>query len=211
MRSGLDPIGEFHKVKHSPSLDWRHVPAFVNELRKRDAITARLLEFIVLTGVRSGEARGLLWSEYRPQEQLFEISAERMKMKEPHLVPLSDRALEIVEDMKVKQLSGLVFTNPDNLREFSVNAPLMLLRRMGRPEISVHGFRTSFRTWGAEATDFDRAALELCLAHRVGGSVEKSYSRGPMLEKRREIMQSWAGHVDRGDIKHHRAFMNRDS
>ena len=171
---------------------WQDVPEFFIELRKLEMPAARLLEFIILTATRSGEARGAAWSEINLDKGLWEIPAERMKMKRPHLVPIQGRMLELLSFAAVHRSGELVFPNLKSGKEFSYNAPMVVLKKLGVENLTVHGFRSSFKTWALENTDYQTQAIEFALAHETRNAVEAAYIRGNrMLEKRREVMLAW--------------------
>jgi integrase len=159
------------------------VPAFMVELRAHNSLTARALEFCILTAARSGEVLGAKWSEVDLAAKTWTIPASRMKAGKEHRVPLSPRVLEV--------LAGL---SREGERVFPLThtAMLELLRRMGHDSVTVHGFRSSFRDWVAERTNFPREVVELALAHAIPDAVEAAYRRGDLFEKRRRLMGAWA-------------------
>ena len=180
-------------VKHHAALPFAQVASFMAELRQRPAIAARALEFTVLTAARSGEVRGMRWSEVDLEAKLWTVPAERMKAGAAHEVPLSDAALAILvavrhEDTKPEDY---VFVAPRG-GSLSDMALSQLLKRMGRSDITVHGFRSTFRDWAGEKTQHGREEVEMALAHTISSSVERAYRRGRALEKRRELMADWA-------------------
>lgn len=180
---------------HQPALPWRDVPAFMAELRERDARAARLLEFAILTAARSGEARGATWDEIDFTQGIWIVPAERMKAGVEHRVPLSRRALALLAEAGPPVAGKPIFPAPRGSR-FSDMAFLMLLRRMGRGDLTAHGFRSSFRDWAGDATNFPREVIEAALAHSVGNKVEAAYRRGDALEKRRALMEAWATYCE---------------
>ena len=179
-------------VRHHPAMPWQDIPSFFAELKRLEMPAARLLEFIILTASRSGEARGAVWSEIDLDRLVWEIPAHRMKMKRPHLVPLHGRTLELFAQAKMNGLSGLVFPNMRSGKEFSYNAPMVVLKKLDVQNLTVHGFRSSFKTWALENTNFPTQAIEFALAHETRNTVERAYIRGnKMLNKRREVMAEW--------------------
>ena len=168
-----------------------------------DASTASLsstlcLRFLVLTAARSGEARGAVWNEVDVEGKVWTIPAARMKGGELHRVPMSRQALEVLEAARpLRDRSGLVFPSPTiQDRELSDMTLMKVLRSIGLAErATVHGFRTSFRTWTLEQTDAPWAVAEAALAHGLGNQVEKSYARSDLFDRRRELMQAWADYV----------------
>jgi integrase len=171
------------KVRHHAALPYAEIGSFVAELRQQDGIAARALEFLILTAARTGEVIGAQWSEIDLSKRLWIVPAERTKTGKEHRVPLSARAIEILEQMP--HASEHVF-------ELSNMAFLMLLRRMGQGGITAHGFRSSFRDWCAERTNFPSEVAEMALGHAVGDKVEAAYRRGDLFEKRRQLMDSWS-------------------
>ena len=183
-------------VQHFRTLPYRQVKAALKRVDTCDASeSAKLcLRFIVLTAARSGEARGATWSEIDMQRKEWRISAERMKNGATHLVPLSDAALKVLRKARGLGGNAFVFPSPTGNGGTLGDATLMrLLYRAGLGEEStVHGFRSSFRTWASECTNADHATMELCLAHAVGSAVERAYARGALVNKRRKLLEAWA-------------------
>jgi integrase len=179
------------KVRHQPAMPWRDVPTFMGELRANEAISARALEFIVLTATRTGESIGARWEEVDLDDKLWTIPPERTKSGREHRVPLSDRVVEILKTLP-RASGGFVFPGARAKQPLSNMAALELLRGL-RPGLTVHGFRSSFRDWCAEATNFPREIAEAALGHVLGNKVEAAYQRGDLLEKRRRLMQAWEG------------------
>jgi integrase len=193
----LDQILPAHSKlarSHHAAMPFGDVPTFLDRLRDADGVGARCLEFCVLTAVRSGEARGARWSEIELDAKVWTIAAERMKSEKPHRVPLSDRAMEIVREMKATAFNDLVFPGQRDNRPLSDMTLLKALKLAGAGEFTVHGFRSSFRDWAAEETNFQREVAEAALAHAVGDAVERAYRRGDALEKRRKLMDAWAAY-----------------
>jgi integrase len=178
---------ETGRGEHHAALPWHKLPAFMAELRQRDGLAARALEFAILTAARTGEVIGARWSEIDEKARLWTIPAERMKGGREHRVPLSEPALAI--------LSGLE-RESDRVFPISNMAMLMLLRRMGRDDLTVHGFRSTFADWCAEATNTQSEVREMALAHAVGDKVEAAYRRGDVFEKRRELADAWAKYCE---------------
>jgi len=179
-------------VRHHPAMPWQDIPEFFSALKELEMPAARLLEFIILTASRSGEARGAVWSEVNLDTLVWKIPAERMKMKRPHLVPIHGRSFDLFNLAKKYGSKELVFPNLQSGKEFSYNAPMVVMKKLGIQGLTVHGFRSSFKTWALENTDFPTQAVEFALAHETRNAVEGAYIRGNrMLEKRREIMAAW--------------------
>lgn len=176
------------------ALPYAKVPAFMAALRERTAIAALALEFAILTAGRSGEALGATWGEFDMEARVWTIPAARMKAARPHRVPLSKRAAQILESMAAVRTSDYVFPGQKAGKPLSNMALEMVLRRMGREDITVHGFRSAFRDWAGDETQFPREVAEAALAHIVGDEAERAYRRGDALKKRRELMEAWAAH-----------------
>ena len=183
--------------KNHAALPWQEVPELMKKLRNLNTPASYLTEFIILTASRSGEARGALWEEVDLNNEIWSISAERMKMKRPHIVPLVGAAKSMISDRLEYKNRALVFENPSNKKAFSYNAPMVTLRKLGYNNITTHGFRSSFKTWALEATSFPTQAVEFALAHETKNTVERAYIRGnKMLDKRREVMWAWDSFCD---------------
>jgi integrase len=179
------------KAKHYVALPYADVGSFMERLRNREGDTSALLEFTILTAVRSGESRGMRVGEIDLAKATWTVPADRMKMGLEHVVPLSPRALEIVrERCKGKPADALVFPNEKG-RPFSDMALLMVLRRMD-VKATVHGFRSSFRDWAGDCTGFPDEVAEFALAHVKGDAAYTAYRRSTAIEKRRELMRVWA-------------------
>jgi integrase len=189
----LPARGKVRKVKHHAALPYSELPAFLAGLREQEGIAARALEFTILTAARTGEVIGARWSEIDLLKQVWIVPANRMKAGREHRVPLSLRALAILERMHVNRHAGDGFLFPGGKigKPLSNMAFLMLLRRMKREDLTAHGFRATFKTWASERTSFQNEIIEAALAHMVGSKVEQAYQRGDMFEKRRRLMQQW--------------------
>jgi integrase len=180
------------KVTHHAALSYAELPAFMAELRAQDSLSAKALEFTILTVARTGETIGARFAEIDVANRLWTVPASRMKGGREHRVPLSAAAFAIVETMQQQTDSDHIFSGPPAAKPLSNMALLMLLRRMGRDELTVHGFRSSFRDWCAETTRFPAEVAEMALAHKVGDKVEAAYRRGDLFVKRRELAEAWA-------------------
>jgi integrase len=182
------------KRGHHAALPYSEVPAFVYELRQREAIAALALEFCILTAARSGEVLGATWSEINRQAKVWTVPPVRMKGGREHRVPLSSRAMEILDKLASQRAGDHIFPGQKGGRPLSGMAMEMVLRRM-KAGVTIHGFRSSFRDWAGECTTFPREIAEAALAHLVGDETERAYRRGDALEKRRLLMESWAGFI----------------
>jgi len=161
----------------------------MTSLRQQEGTAARCLEFVILTVARTGEAIGAKWSEFDFRAKTWTVPAERMKAGKPHVVPLSDRAIEILNGLP--QTGDFVFEGARAGRPLSNTAMLMLMRRMGRSDLTTHGFRSTFRDWAAERTAYPRDVAEMALAHTISDKVEAAYRRGDLLAKRTRMMRDW--------------------
>jgi integrase len=180
------------KVKHHAAMPHAEMPAFMADLRGREGVAAKALEFAILTAARSGEVRGMTWGEVDFEAKLWTVPAGRMKASEAHEVPLSNAAVSVLQAVHEEGLEtdDVVFPAPrgGSLSDMTLSA---VLRRMGRP-VTVHGMRSTFRDWAGDTTSFPREVVEMALAHTVGSATERAYRRGRALEKRRELMETWA-------------------
>jgi integrase len=183
-------------VKHLAALPYADLPTFLANLRQRAAVIARALEFLVLTAARTGEVIGARWTEIDMLDKTWTVPAARMKAHREHRVPLSARALAILREMKAAHSgnddNAFIFPGPNPRRPLSHVALLRLLERMQLDDLTVHGFRATFKTWASERTAFQNEIVEASLAHVIGGKVEQAYLRGDRFEKRRRLMQQWA-------------------
>ncbi|MEF2548524.1 integrase arm-type DNA-binding domain-containing protein [Aurantimonas sp. E1-2-R+4] len=186
------PPPESFKRTHFAAMPYTELPGFISKIRGARGIAARALELIILTAVRSGEGRGARWSEMDLDRMVWTIPAERMKGAKPHRVPLSPRAAQIVRDMAANRISEFVFPSAKAGAQLSDMAFAKTLKTYDASEFTTHGFRSSFRSWVGEETTFQREVAEAALAHSVGDVVERAYSRGDALEKRRALMDAWA-------------------
>jgi integrase len=206
-RGHLDKLlparSKVRKVEHHAALPYLELPGFLAALREQDGIAARALEFTILTAARTGETIGARWSELDLLDKLWTVPAKRMKAQREHRIPLSARALAILQEMQPHRHAddGYVFPGGKSDRPLSNMAFLMLLRRMGRGDLTAHGFRSSFRDWCAERTNFPSEVAEMALAHVVSGKVEAAYRRGDLFDKRRRLMEAWAGFLAKVPIE----------
>jgi integrase len=190
----LPKATKLQKIEHHPAVALDQLGAFIAELRKRDGIAPRGLEFAILTAARSGEVRGMTWTEIDEANGMWTIPAERMKARKEHRIPLSAAAQKLLEKLPRINGNNLVFPAPRG-GKLSDMALTSVMRRMSRIEVP-HGFRSTFRDWAAERTNYPRDLAEMALAHAIGNAVEAAYRRGDMVEKRREMMESWAQFAD---------------
>ena len=181
------------RVKHHAALPPAEIPGFMRGLRGHEGIVARALEFTILTAARLGEVLGARWSEIAGD--IWTVPAMRMKGGREHRVPLSGPSVRLLEALP--RTSDYVFPGEHLGGRIPNNATWKLLRRMGRPDITVHGFRSSFRDWAAETTAHPNHVVEMALAHAVGNAVGAAYRRGDLFEKRRRLMEDWAKFCDK--------------
>jgi len=196
LRILLPHYSKARNVKHHAAVPFEDMPEFMPFLRSREAITARLLEFIILTAARSGEARNATFDEIDVNARTWTIPRERMKMGREHIVPLSNRAFEVVIAQAEFRAGDLIFSNPNLNKAFDVNATRMLLKRMDCGHFTTHGFRSTFRDWAGDKTLHQRETIEAALAHGIKDKAEAAYRRSSALEKRRDLMQDWASYCE---------------
>lgn len=181
--------------RHHAALSYKKVSEFMAQLRAREAVSARALEFTILTAARTNETLGARWSEIDTLDGLWTIPAERMKARAQHTVPLPKAALRILEEVRPllgQRNDGFVFPGQKRDRPLSQMSMLMLLRRMKLDQYTVHGFRSTFRDWAGDCTNFSREIVETSLAHTME-KAERAYRRTRAIEKRRQLMEAWSG------------------
>lgn len=177
---------------HHPAMPFDEIGAFISELGKRPALAARALEFTILTAARTSEVLGAQWHEIDLANAVWTVPASRMKGGVEHRVPLSRQALGVLKQVATVVVPDeLVFSDPEDGRPLSNMAMRALMKRMKFERFAVHGFRSTFRDWCGELTDFPWDVIETALAHKVGTDVHRAYRRGDALEKRRELMEAW--------------------
>jgi len=191
----LPPRSRVRTVRHHRALPWSGAPAFMRDLKQRDGMAARALEFLILTAARSGEVRGARWSEVDVGTATWTVPAERMKAGREHRVPLSPRAMELLQALPTFEGTDLIFPSVRGgpLSDMSLSA---VTRRM-KVDAVPHGFRSSFRDWAAESTAYPREVAEAALAHTIPDEVEAAYRRSDLFGKRRKLMAEWAAFLDR--------------
>lgn len=206
---GFEAPKQLTRGRH-PSLPYPQMPVFMTALRQRDAIAARMLEFIILTNVRTGAARAATWDQFDLAASIWTVPVVNLKdkktRKEPFRVPLSPRAVAIVNELAKARVSKYVFPSPSG-KMFSDMATGILLKRMnkgaekwldpadGRPVVA-HGFRATFKTWCEETAHFPHSIVEEAMGHVVGSAVERAYKRSDLLEQRRILMMAWENHCE---------------
>jgi integrase len=200
------------RVEHHAALPFKAMPAFMRDLAERTGVAARALEFTILTAARTGEVIGAQWSEIDFEARLWIRPATRMKARKDHRVPLCDAAMAILQAMRDAfltgrrellalydkpipndiPLDGFIFGGMRRGKGLSNMSLLKVLKSMGRADLTTHGFRSTFRDWAAETTNYPNEVVEMALAHTIAGKVEAAYRRGDLLDKRRELMRDWS-------------------
>lgn len=193
----LPTIKKTIRVKHHPALPYEEIGEFMQELRAQGGTAAKALEFLILNQARTIEVTGAVPAEFDLKKALWVIPAKRMKAGKEHRVPLAPRSVEIITE-QLRQNAPYVFPGGRAKQALSSMAMLMLLKRMERENLTVHGFRSTFRDWGAEQTAYPAEVLEMALAHSVGDKVEAAYRRGDLFEKRRRLAEDWAKYCEQG-------------
>ena len=184
-------------VRHHPAMPWQELPAFMPVLRANSAISARALEFTILTAARTSETIMATHSEFDLGEGVWQVPAARMKASVEHRVPLSERARDVLAGVPKIEGTPYVFPGGRAGRPLSSMAMLELLRGL-RPGLTVHGFRSTFRDWAAEETNYPSEVVEMALAHTIENEVERAYRRGDLFQKRRALMDAWAAYCGSG-------------
>jgi integrase len=179
---------------HHPAMPYEEVAAFIGRLRESDSLAALALELCVLTAARSGEILGMRWSEVDLAKKIWTVPPHRMKAAREHRVPLAARAVAILQHLEMTKAGEFVFPGQVRDRPLSNMAMEMVLRRMKVQNATVHGFRSSFRDWAGNVSNFPRELVETALAHVIGDKTEQAYRRSDALEKRRKLMDAWAAY-----------------
>jgi integrase len=199
-RGHLDKLlparSKVHKIKHHSALPYAELPAFLVKLREQGGVAARALEFTILTSARTSETIGARRAEIDRKNKIWIVPADRMKAGKEHRVPLSARALALLDEVKGADGNKQHFAFPGRAPDqpLSNMAMLKLLERMGRTDLTVHGFRSTFRDWAAERTNFPNEVVEMALAHVIDDKTEAAYRRGDLFEKRRQLMSAWTNY-----------------
>jgi integrase len=188
----LPAKSKVHTVEHHAALPWREAPAFMAKLRERDGMGVLALQFAILTAARSGEARGATWAEIDVDTAVWTIPAKRMKAGREHRVPLSEPARAILDRMaQYQDGSGFIFLSQRFGTALSDMTLTAVLRRMGRGDLTAHGFRSTFRDWSTD-TGQDDLATEAALAHAIGDKTRAAYERSDRFDLRRKLLDAWA-------------------
>jgi integrase len=196
LQNVLPRPGKVTRVEHHAALPWKEISAFMAELAKQEGMGALALRFTILTAARTAEVIGARWGEIDMANGVWTVPPDRMKAAREHRVPLSDAALEILREAAKFGTAGFVFPGQRSGKPLSNMAMLAVLKRMSRGDLTTHGFRSSFRDWCAE-TGKPADIAEAALAHVVGDKTVAAYQRGDLLERRRKLMEQWAGWCSR--------------
>jgi integrase len=196
LQKALPMIKKSLRVQHHPALPFAEIPDFMQKLASQDGVSARALEYCILTATRTGETIYARWDEIDLNQRIWVIPATRMKIPREHRVPLSAPAVAILRDLQAKlgappDAAAFVFPSRRKGQCLSNMALLMTLKRMSRDDLTTHGFRSSFRDWAAETTDTPHEVAEAALAHAIGNQSEAAYRRGDLFDKRRRLMDAW--------------------
>ncbi len=181
------------RIKHHAALPYTEAGAFVKDLRAQEGTAARALEFTILNASRTGETIGAIWPEFDLDAATWTVPPGRMKGHREHRVPLSQAAVKLLRALPRE--GDYVFPGRSEKKPLSNMAMLALLERMGRGDLTTHGFRSTFRDWAAERTNFPNHVVEMALAHAIGDDVEAAYRRGDLFEKRRRLMDAWSNYL----------------
>jgi len=188
----LPKPSKVQKEEHHPALSYSEIGDFLVSLHEQTGVAGMALEFTILTAARTGEVIAAKWDEFDKDKLTWTVPSERMKAGKEHTVPLSSRAREIVKELWRTRTSEFVFPGGKKNTSLSNMAMIATLKRMNRNEITVHGFRSTFRDWAGEQTNFAREIIEHALAHQLKDKAEAAYSRSTLPEKRRKLMEAWA-------------------
>jgi len=191
----LPPRSKVKTVVHHPALPWVEMPAFMKEISKHDELSYKAMHLTILTACRTNEVLGATWDEFDLEKGVWKIPPHRMKAAKEHRVPLSQAALDLLNGLIRIRGNSHIFPGAREGKHLSNMSMLMGLRRMGRTDLTMHGFRSTFRDWAAESTQYPREVCELALAHVRQDKVEAAYFRGDLFEKRQAMMSDWAAFV----------------
>lgn len=197
----LSSPNKVQRTQHFKALPYREINKLLLALRSNGCVSAMALEFLILTAARTGEVIGSKWSEINLNQNIWIIPAERMKMKKEHRVPLTSRTLEILSNVKQLQENDYIFPGRTKSGGLSNAAMDKLLQVTLNYNVTVHGFRSTFRDWASEITNFPHELCEMALAHTIKNQAEAAYRRGDMLEKRRVMMEAWLTYIETKPIQ----------
>lgn len=192
LKEALPAPGDIAPDKHHAALPFKDLPAFFGSVATMGGMAALALRFLILTAARTGEIIGATWDEIDLEKAVWTIPADRMKARRDHRVPLSAAAVTLLKTVPRERGNAHLFAGQYKRTPLSNMAMAVLLKRMERTDITVHGFRSTFRDWAGDHTEFPREVVEAALAHRVGDATEQAYRRSDALERRRVLMEAWA-------------------
>lgn len=195
----LPKARKIKRVEHHPALPFSEINAFVVELRKKGGTAALALEYMILTAARTGEVVGARWAEINLEKRVWTIPSERMKAGKEHRVPLNERAVEILKALQQTATNSYLFPGWKANTDIGLSNGAMLALMKGMPDYkqyTPHGFRSTFRDWCAERTNYPNEVVEMALAHAITNQVEAAYRRGDLFEKRARLMADWGKFVD---------------
>ena len=198
----LPAKSKISEVKHHPALPYLEVGEFTQKLQQIDTVGAMALEFQILTAARPGEVREAEWDEIDIDKKEWSLAARRMKEKRPHVVPLSDPAIELLKALQQMKQSMYVFPGQRKNKPLSNSASASVIKRMGYKieDVTPHGFRSTFKDWAMELTGYANEVSEMALSHKVADKVEAAYRRGDLRDKRRRLMEDWAAYCASGPL-----------
>lgn len=197
----LPKPSKVQKKEHFAALPYVEIGAFIQALRGQQGVASLAMEFTILTASRTGEVIGARWEEFDLEKGFWTVPAERMKAHKEHIVPLSPRAAQIVRELAQTKLGPWVFPGWKQGTHLSNMGMSKTLQRMNRTDITVHGFRSSFRDWAGEQTNYSRELIEHALAHKLKDKAEAAYARSTMPERRRGLMEAWAAYCESVEVK----------
>jgi integrase len=203
-RGHLDKVlparAKVQRVEHHAALPYGQIGPFMAQLREQEGMSALALQYLILTATRTSEVLNATWAEVDLDGAVWTIPADRMKAGREHRIPLSKPALALLRELHAHCIGDFIFPSAKPNRPLSNMAMLKLLERMGRADLTVHGFRSTFRDWAAERTNFPREVAEHALAHSLPDKVEAAYRRGDLFNKRRQMMDAWARHCTQAQL-----------
>lgn len=184
------------RVQHHAALPYTEIGAFMGQLKAMEGVSPLALQFTILTAARTSEALCATWEEIDITKGIWTVPAHRIKAGREHRVPLSAQAVAILETLQLTQTTPWIFPSTRRGKPLSNMALLATLKRLQRQDLTAHGFRSTFRDWCAEQTNYPSEVAEAALAHTIGDKVEAAYRRGDLFEKRRQLMEAWARYAN---------------
>ncbi len=192
----LPPRSKIQAVKHHAALPYADAPEFMQKLRAKISLSAKALQLTILTAMRTSEVLGAEWKEFDLENDIWTVPAKRMKKRRVHRVPLSEQAIALLASIDKEVGNDWVFPSRNNKPLSNMSMLVFIKKQMSYPDLTVHGFRSTFRDWAAEVSHYPRELAESALAHVLSNQTEAAYQRGDLLEKRREMMQEWADYIN---------------